>query len=383
MQFLKSTFIIIGVTLLLLLSIDLLITSRYAAQDGKTKDLTCDTTLTLYDYCPDTRHIRIMDTKDRIVPFVNYINKNRRSTYKSAKSKPKVSEEGSVYLIGDSFIQADEMPIKDRFEHHLRTKGYDVQAYGYSSWNSLQFQKIVDSLDLKPSDNIYIFSMTNDFTPDFSRSTLKTEWEEKSNETNPSVKIGKLATYKKYSFLKLRYDGLKKSRRRKQGSVTNKQTVISHDSSNYDDCASLPAPEQTASKLAHNYLELSKDDACWSQHVKDSVDLNVRILSETVSLANAKGATVKILLVPAGWAYKNQNTIGRQHKIYQFPQSITVTQSGLTNYLKDNGLPITDLYEILQPYNKSPNTLHYAVDGHWTEKSHDIIGDFLEADLKD
>ena len=383
MQTLKSTFIIIAVTLLLLLSIDLLITFRYAAQDGKTKDLTCDATLTLYDYCPDTRHIRVMDTKDRIVPFVNYIDKNRRSTYKSAKSKPVVSKKGSIYLIGDSFIQADEMPIKDRFEHHLRTKGHDVQAYGYSSWNSLQFQKIVESLDLNAEDNVYIFSMTNDFTPDFSRSTLNTEWEEKPNTTKPSSRIGKLAAYKKYSFLKLRYDGLKKSKKRNLGSVTNKQTTISHDSSNYNDCASLPTPEQTASKLAHNYLELSKDEACWSQNVKDSVDLNVRILSETVSLAKSKGATVKILLVPAGWAYKNQNTIGRQHKIYQFPQSIAITQSGLTNYLKDNGLPVTDLFEVLQPHNKTPNTLHYAVDGHWTEKSHNIIGDFLGADLKD
>ena len=121
-----------------------------------------------------------MDLADGFFPIVNYIDNNRKSTY---KVKPDFSSNGKrVFLIGESFIQAEELSITDRFEHALRKEGFEVSAFGYSSWNSKQFYSIVRSLKLRRHDEVIIFSMGNDYTPSYSSSTSQTTLNVENNE---------------------------------------------------------------------------------------------------------------------------------------------------------------------------------------------------------
>ena len=53
-------------------------------------------------------------------------------------------------------------------------RAFGVHAIGYSSWNSRQYNSIVKSLSLEKDNSIIVFSMGNDYTPSYERSTVKT-----------------------------------------------------------------------------------------------------------------------------------------------------------------------------------------------------------------
>ena len=83
-------------------------------------------------------------------------------------------------------------------------------------------------------------------------------------------------------------------------------------------------------------------------------------------------------MAPAGWAFKNENTIGRNNEWFSIANDISVSQLGLKNRLKED-FAIIDLEEILKSkkdINQS-DLFYFAKDGHWTENSHKIIGKTL------
>ena len=152
----------------------------------------------------------------------------------------------------------------------------------------------------------------------------------------------------------------------------------SHDESNYEFCDTLPAIENVASALVHDYLSLSKGEDCWPKRIQGSVDLNVSILKEVSDIVQSAGANFKIALVPAGWAFPNQNTFGRMTPQYKISESLSVSQVGVAQKLVNEDFMVIDLEKLLRPYVLGGiNNLYFPADGHFTKKSRQIIGDYL------
>ena len=356
--------------------------------DYRTKGVTCSSKLTNYDYCPSITHLRYMELADSWFPIVNYIDENKKSAYKDT---PVFSSNGRrIFLIGDSFIQAEELHIEDRFEHALRKEGFDVYAFGYSSWNSKQFNAIVKSLDLRVGDEVIVFSMGNDYTPSYARSTIKTTLDVKDDM------LAKADTRKLWTKI---YDNslLANTFRRAKAIVSGRlekkdkdkertaQNVVSysHNRENWKDCDSLPSVNDVASSLVHDYLSLSKHEDCWSKDIQESVELNINLLSEASKVVRSQGANFKIAFVPAGWAFPNQNTIGRKHSLYNVPEGVSVSQVGLSDKLIGKHFEVLDLEKLLGKHTeKGANYLYFPVDGHFTKDAHRIIGDYLIGILK-
>jgi hypothetical protein len=131
------------------------------------------------------------------------------------------------------------------------------------------------------------------------------------------------------------------------------------------------------SKLANEYLMLSKSNTCWTKDLVQSVDVNIKLLKNTKKYLESKGVEVKFLLVPAPWAYKNQSTVGRTFEPYYFPEGIAITTAELIKYVVKNGLEIIDLTEYLHEYGEKKDSLYFRVDGHWTEYAHLLIYKYL------
>jgi hypothetical protein len=120
---------------------------------------------------------------------------------------------------------------------------------------------------------------------------------------------------------------------------------------------------------------LSESSDCWSQLMIDSVNLNLAMLKQLKSTLEARGALVHIMLVPAGWAFPDQNTVGRMTSDYEFQAGIAVSHKGLLNYLQAHGLAVDDLTTPLAVAKKrgGENSHYFAVDGHWTPQAHQVI----------
>ena len=342
-------------------------------------ELTCASELTGYDYCQSIVQIYYLDKRDRIFPVYNYIDVYGRSTYSTPDLIPPVREGKKIYLLGDSFIQADELWMEERFEHLLRIAGFEVEVHGYSSWNSWQYKRIGDALSPKVGDEIFIFSMSNDYTPHYGNSTIQslTKFETVKDEATREVEGGFWRAYLRQSFLLNRiYFDLKNlyvhqfsanSEKMRGGGTIVEQKV----------CLTQDSKIAVASELAEDYLMLDGPSDCWSPRMTESVDLNIAMLNQLKSKLEERGAVVHIMLVPAGWAFSDQNTVGRMARDYEFPVGSVVSHNGLVNYLHSHGLKIDDLTGPLSAGKRGENSLYYAVDGHWTPHAHAVIFEHL------
>jgi len=385
-RILKSTRILLFnllATALLLLVIDLSITATYFERNvinyGNPADkIQCNSSLTSYDYCPSIVQTLFMDRRDRLIPVYNYIDANRRSEYKDKALKPTVTKKNSIFILGDSFIQADELPITERFEHLLRKEGYDVTAYGYSSWNSWQFLRISEQLPIRTGDRVLIFSMINDYPTSYDRSTSQTlkNLQPVVDEYGGVSKNKSLyADYTTQSFLLNRIfpnlSNIFKSLSVKHGNEVNSQNSFPD---NYGTtCESVKDRSLLNSKLAYEYVLLSLNPTCWNKELHDSVDLNIEILRKIKKSIEYRGGIAELYLVPAGWAFNNQNTVGRMTGDYNFPYGISISQYKLSEYINSRGVPIRDLTDVLKSASDKDDDLYFTVDGHWTSKAHNTI----------
>ena len=421
MYWIKNTIIIVMIFFTPLLIIDGVF--LYGKLGYRVHHYQCDSNLTNYNYCPSFTHLNYMSLADKWFPVSNFVDQNRRATYKGLDNlainnqnffdlfgksdinpdKYKLimnnDESGQgeirevikkrIYLIGDSFIQAEEMKIESRFEHYLREKGYEVIALGYASWNSVQYHSIIKSLELNENDYVFVFSMGNDYTPSYDRSSINTILDDRKDE-NLIEDIDKSLIYKIFKKIYINSLILNTYRRAKQQIYFMfkskdikdnlvKKIEISHNIENLNNCSSIPLLKNVGSEAILDYIYLSKSSKCWSDTIKNSVDFNVNLLTEMQKIVENQGATFNIGLISAGWAFKNENTIGRMSLDYLVPKNKIISQVGLSRYLKRFNLPVIDLEELLRQ-NKSShsNDLHYPADGHWNERAHKIIGKHLE-----
>lgn len=375
----KTLSINIAVFAILILLLDMGVTLIHFEKGTRSygkDELTCASEQTGYDYCKSIVQVNYMDKRDRVFPVYNYIDAHGRSTYRHPSLIPSVRKTPKIYLLGDSFVQADELWIEERFEHLLRDTGFDVEAHGYSSWNSWQYQRIGETLNPKPGDEVFVFSMTNDYTPHYGNSTIKslTKFEKTKDESTKEVDGEFWRDYSRQSFFLNRVYFDLKNIFAYLFNANPQASAEAKDGPRRKVCPDSADSVPTAvTDLAEDYVMLGESSECWSQLMIDSVDLNLAMLKQLKSTLEARGVVVHILLVPAGWSFPDQNTVGRMATDYEFQYGAVVSQRGLSNYLRSHGLSVDDLTEPLAVSSRGDNSLYFAVDGHWTPYAHGVI----------
>tara|TARA_B100001121_G_scaffold278700_1_gene269448 strand:+ start:1238 stop:2212 length:975 start_codon:yes stop_codon:yes gene_type:complete len=319
-----------------------------------------------------------MELSDKWYPVINFIDENRQSTYKNKKKIFNENGEKKIFLIGDSFIQAEELLIQERFEHFLREHGFIVDAYGYSSWNTVQYKSIVESLDIRNDDHVIIFSMGNDFTPNYGRTTINTTIENENtyfiDDRSLMEKIY-LNSIIINTYLRAKKNLINITKENKDNDKLH--VKLSHNKLNWKDCDSIPRAEDLADKLVLNYITLSKSEECWTEDIKSSVNINIKLFYEILNIVNSNSAKLTIMLVPGGWSFKNENSLGRMHPIYLIPNNVEITNYGLYKRLEKD-FNIINLEDILRPFvNDRNDNIYFPADGHWNKNAHKILGNFL------
>ena len=351
--------------------------------DARRNSLTCDSKMTNYDYCPSVVHMNYMELADRWLPVVNYIGPDRRSAYSA--SSPSITKEGVIYLIGDSLIQAKEVRIQERFEHLLRQKGYEVRAFGYSSWNNAQYLSIMKNLQLREEDYVFVFTTGNDYTPSYSRATINTSIGEMKDTTTPPGAV--FNTYQKIMHLSLIVNTYRRAKsmlsyffqNEMDSHSKNLELKVSHDQFNWTDCESIPNRDTVPSNMVYEKILLSKSSNCWDRDIAKSVDHNIQLLKKMQEITSVTSTTFQIFLAPSGRAIKNENTVGRAHSQVAVPDKLIVSQLGLFEALKDSKLPISDLEPIFKKHKnpKKSNEFYFPADGHWTRAGHLVVGKYV------
>ena len=115
---------------------------------------------------------------------------------------------------------------------------------------------------------------------------------------------------------------------------------------------------------------------CWPPEFLQSVIFSLNIAKSINLDLIEKGARVQFFMIPPGWAFPNQNTLGRTLGDYSIQTGTVLDYSGLLEFAKDF-VSIDDLTPVFYPHSTSDDNLYFSVDGHLTEFGHTILASYL------
>ena len=344
----------------------------------------------LYNYCPDSKHEKIVNNK-KIITNIDEFSISYSKNYE--KITP---VESKIILIGDSFIQADELIFEDRIVNYFLKENIKTIQIGYGSWNPFQYENIFEKFKFSDDATFLIFLMSNDFFPNYKHSylnTLDTIDNYKKKFTNQRINQNTLK-YKIKKYLKansfLVATLAKINFKLSQKNLENEKKLIyieeSHTFENSFDCSFLKKYKNKINSNLYDNLVFSKNKSCWEKKYFNETDEIIKSLQRLENNLKTNQRVLYFLVTP-GWAYENENTIGKKMYGYNLDQNILITQIGLSDYLKDklksNFYDTEKFFTDLKKKYPEQNSLYLDTDGHWTKTSHFEIYNWIKTKLPD
>lgn len=334
---------------------------------------------------------------------------------------PEITEDADILLLGDSFVQADEIPFNNTmgelFEEIIAENGepLNVIAHGQSSWSPLPewnwYLKV--GQDLNP-DVVFLFVMSNDFVSEdqyrlsddgYSREIVydnegrplyfDIEETEPTGAASNQLRIIQLA---RLILFQLQNNP---SSQQAQIDTTNLDPVIppaelleeygaTHLLDSIEVEAILQAPQaefkaildsMTLYPLAHGYWELERPRNLWTDEIEDRLSISAEILSNFAEDVRENGSDLIIVYVPHAQniggleCSYNRHYYGMQNNAV-FPDQA----SGISEWLQDisNQLNITylDPTSYLQEQGLEERQ-YFRRDCHWNLAGHESMATFL------
>ena len=301
-----------------------------------------------------------------------------------------------IFIIGDSFIQADEIPyektIYGLINSYSPSESPLAYGMGFGSWNPIQYRKAIQTIN-KKNVTYDIFLFSNDFNPSESRSVYSQIILAKSARANLKNKfitfisrnLNKSFTYKKLKFLyKDKILGL--------GSKSKLFWDLYYKDINKNkiSCDILKNKSyNTLNSKMKSYVAFSLPSECWNSIEKASYSETINEINNLIEIVSQLNSEIRILLIPPGWSFKDENTLGRSNFNYNIPAYISFSYHGLRQKLKQQ---YGNLFYDLEPYlstslekykstscakKNCKNVLYFSNDGHLNERSHRLLFDYL------
>ncbi len=347
--------------------------------------ITCSYNWVLYNYCPnivDVKKNSFHDGSEVVFSFSNSIGQRVKKIGDETNSLAK------NIFIGDSFIQAEEIPYEETFYGKLAEK-HNINAIGYSSWNVIEYIEVIKKLSLK-NTNYHVFIMPNDVLPLYSRSVYgERNLSEKRIQDLYVPKGLKAELSKAYSnsiTWKLMNSSFTAKEDKKALTTLN---IDKFSETHIQDCSPLAkVPEEYKKTMGYGYLEYSKRPFCWDDLHTEAAKLalnEIKKMSESVKNLDSE---LFLYLIPPGWSFKNQNTIGRKNnEYYFFGDNIKVTTKPMFLYFSSSlpDIKFINLEIMINNWildcSECKDHLYFSEDGHWTKKMHSLLFDYFSKNL--
>ena len=277
------------------------------------------------------------------------------------------------FLIGDSYVQADEIPFEKTIQGLSRinkNKSKHIYGIGVGSWNTNQYLQVVNKLK-KTNAKYSIFISPNDVFPNYSLSSYK-QSKKFFLKYSRSIKW----IYSKVRFLVIRIVN---------GNNLSFQKVLNKTiNTAYTDCSAFNSKDYRNIKIQTrtDHLIFSKHHSCWPDIYKKSVNHSINELKLSANLIKENESNIRVFIVPFSISFKNEHTIGRMADFYRFPSGISISHKGLSEYLNQNlPLEVIDLEPVFQKEllrvkkncSSCDNYFYLKHDGHLNPKAHRFL----------
>lgn len=346
-----------------------------------------------YGSCPNNKFERKKSEDYPLIPkTLSYTDSLGGRVDKKSFGKKFKKNEFNLFLIGDSFIHADELPYEKTvygiINNSINSKHLNAYGFGYSSWNTEEYLNSIKAINA--NNSFYdIFLFPNDITPSYGKSRYGS-LKKKSNflPSNTNKNFFKKRLEKTIIFQKLRDIYLSKKSTR----IT--QNFWSKYEKEKNKCQFLENNKNYLSPRLVDYIYFSLPYKCWTEIHKKAYKLVLQDINNMKEEAEKRNSRIRIIYLPAAFSFKGENFPGRTHYYYGLPKNIEIKTTGLTEKLEnDIGNIFIDLEEPIRAelskkrLNKDclkencNNFLYYPYDAHLNEDGHKFLYEYLYQNL--
>lgn len=373
-------------------------------------------------FCKEYRKLSDEDKKEGINSVaIEYNSNGIRGPEIGRKVGPR------VLLLGDSFLQADELPITDSIGAMLNSRqlhGTEVIQHGIPSWSPVTefawFFHFAQGLDV---DRIYLFLYDNDF---FSECCFYYGDEKYRNkfvfnkkgiplfipELKPSflMKNSYLARHIKYNVIEAIQPKWRQVLRlyREKIPLPEKNSRIFKRIFKRTPIYPPYCPKDChtkASQLFKQHVIEEKFDWCkrvfvemvmlrlpiseWDEVLHNAVDAAIKSITDFNNYLQEQEIELYVVYIPAGFEIdKGEHEAGNSFR--EGYRCLPTGSQGLEDYLRLElakiGVSVIDLKKPLNEYKKKKcpqceNFLYYKYDGHWNIAGHRVVANAIEEHL--
>ncbi len=339
-----------------------------------------------YGSCPNTISTRIRTEDYPIInETISYTDNFGGRVNKKSISQKFAKNKFNLFLIGDSFIQADEIQYEKTVYGLINNDKTVIKAYGfgYASWNTEQYLKSIKAINANNSKyDIYLFA--NDFTPSYGSRYFSFNKQETALDQKYYKSIIKYFMKKSFTLQKLQKVYLSQKHKKPH------QDFWLNYSKDNNKCQFLKDNKDKLSPLLVDYLYFSLPYKCWDKVYKESYEIVLNDVKNMIEEATKRNSKIRFIYIPSPFSFKGENFPGRTSYQYNVPIHTELTLTGLKEKLKnDIGKNFIDLFEPMKihisQYNQNKdcskencnNILYYGYDGHLNEEGHRFLYEHL------
>ena len=359
-------FVLFGLYLLFLLLVELVLRLGWGAELlPATSNAVVANALVHHDYRPGVRFTTRPSPGDSFAPVKNEIN-----TFGIRGPQPQATKRPRILLLGDSFVQADEVAYEFSFTHLLNlhfADRLDFISHGMVSWSPTpEFSWLHHKgLSLSP-DAVVLFLCLNDFYRQQVFHQTDAAYRQQAiyqdrvpiayTLPQPSQAI---VFIKNIALARLIHRGYRILRLR------------------------LSPPDQHSHTIPNEIIHLSRPGSAWPNDLRANVDSTLQVVLDIAAYLQQKQIAFHVSLVPSGFAWADEIALGKQHPIYGWPADFSVSQQGLQQHIRKtltaNSIPFIDLHSRFdQKKTQQQILLFNEVDGHWKEAGHRLVFEALK-----
>jgi hypothetical protein len=110
----------------------------------------------------------------------------------------------------------------------------------------------------------------------------------------------------------------------------------------------------------------------------------VGVTKDMANFLSKKKVALKIIMLPAGFAWSDENVAGKMAYGYGWTKDYSLSQRGLDQHLEEKfaaaGIPFFNAFEFFdEAKRRDPGTLIYnEADGHLNARGHFILKQFIQ-----
>lgn len=345
-------------------------------------------------YCPSISHRRQMSEADGGHLVISYVNKS--SIRVSAPQEMNTTTDTAVFdivNIGDSFLQADEIPYENTLSRILETEtGRRTLQVGFASWAPVNFRAWLKRNPLKDGVTVNVFLMTNDVLPGYSFSNVAYH---NKGQRGPDGEVTfesfglpiPVALKHMLAMNSAVYRLLRTARNSLAGSDGGalieeaSKTMVDDLTMPQSDCRRLDQYDGVSASTM-DYVRIAFVADCWDAELKKNVDSAVEDLRASIASVQSVGGKMRIFVIPPAWAFEDEGEDAKAHPRFNIATTAAITSEPLVMYLKsaldDTDVEVISLEKVLRSIKAAmTERLYFPADAHWNETAHRAIGHWM------